>query len=94
VNDHDEIAADLKREWFGRRAQQIHGELTTDLNRYIKEIRPERMRTLLQGVGVREDGSADPTAMAAANTAATAEGILVAVAMYLARREANTPAGD
>jgi hypothetical protein len=34
---------------------------------------------------------ADLKALAPANTAATAEGVLAAVAIYLARQEANTP---
>ena len=41
--DHDDLGEHLKREWFGQRAQQIHAELKADFDRYIKELRRDRM---------------------------------------------------
>jgi Mrp family chromosome partitioning ATPase len=91
VAEHDDLAAELKREWFGRRAQQIHEELRHDFNRFVEDLHPGRMRAILAAAGHPDAGKADLAALAAANTAATAEGVLAAVAIYLARQEANTP---
>jgi hypothetical protein len=51
------------------------------------------MRRILEAAGIQAD-DADPSSAAAANTISTAEGVLVAVAMYLARQEAATPEGS
>ena len=91
MGEHDDFAAELKLEWFGRRAQQIHEELARDFNRFVQEHHPDRMRTILAASGHDDPAEADIAALAAANNAATAEGVLTAVAIYLARREANTP---
>jgi hypothetical protein len=91
VAGHEDFADELKREWFGRRAQQIHEELSGDFNRFVEDLHPDRMRAILAAAGHPDADEADLKALAAANTAATAEGVLAAVAIYLARQEANTP---
>jgi hypothetical protein len=91
MGEHEDLGRELKKEWFGRRAQQINEELTADFNRYIRELHPGRVREILEAGGHKDGDEADITAIAAANTAATAEGLLVALSMYLARQEANTP---
>lgn len=91
MGEHDDFADELKRKWFGRRAQQIHEELKRDFNRYVQDLHTDRMRAILAAAGHGDEAEADITALAAANTAATAEGVLVAVAVYLARKEASTP---
>lgn len=90
VGDHDDVADDLKREWFAGRAQQIHEEMKGDLDRYMRDLHQGRMRGILAASGHTDDDDADTTAIAAANTFSTAEGVLVAVAMYLARQETKS----
>jgi hypothetical protein len=92
MSGHDEFGEELKREWFAGRAQQIHAELKADFDRYIKELHAPRMRQVLEAAGIDAD-DADQSSAAAANTISTAEGVLVAMAVYLARQEANTPKG-
>jgi len=89
----DEFGEILRREWFAGRAQQIHEELKADFDRYIRELHPQRMRSVLRAAGYGEDTD-DPTAAATANSISATEGVLVAVAMYLARQETNTPKVD
>ena len=94
MGEHNDFAAELKLEWFGRRAQQIHEELTRDFNRFVQEHHADRMRAILAASGHTNAEEADITALASANSAATAEGVLIALAIYLARQEANTPEKD
>jgi hypothetical protein len=89
--DHDELGEHLKRDWFAGRAQQIYEELKRDFDRYVNDLHMDRMRAILEASGHRNEEPADTAAIAAANTVSTAEGVLIALAVYLARQEANTP---
>jgi hypothetical protein len=46
--DHEGLGAELKREWFAGRAQQIHEELKADFDRYTRELHPDSMKSILE----------------------------------------------
>jgi hypothetical protein len=87
---HHELDDELREEWFAERAQQIHRELQADFDRYADELHMDHMRSMLKAPGVPA-GTADPRVTATASVISTADAILAAVAMFLARQEANTP---
>ena len=73
-------------------AWEIHQELKADFERFIGDPLHDRVREILTASGHPDDDEADVTEIAPASTAAATEGVLAAVAMYLARHEMNTPA--
>jgi hypothetical protein len=85
---NESFGDELRSEWFVGRAGQIHEELKHDLGRYIRELHQPRVLELLAASGQKDD---DVSAVAAANTVSSAEGVLAAVAVYLARGELKTP---
>ena len=87
---HHELGDELRTEWFAERAQQIHRELQADFDRYVDELHMDHMRGMLKAPGVPAD-TADSRVMATASVISTADAILGAVAMFLARQRGNTP---
>jgi len=74
--EHDDFADELKREWFGQRAGQIHKELIYDLDRYATEIGLVERRKSLPGIATRRR----PTSRRLRRrTISTAQGVLAAI---------------